>query len=232
MKYVHKTAPNGLSVVCLHKDDGEATGVECLMTRYEPYVYDSLASLLPDGARAAEVGCFKGGSACILWHAMRRNGKALDLWCHDLFEPFHIRDDVVDVSACFDAAMSAWGVTGVHKVTGDSKETHAVHPDASLDYCFIDGDHSYEGAAADIRNFLPKLKPDAWLVVQDSHGEVAEALEAELSATPWRAMLIKPPFGHYVSLCHRDPQALEAFGNALKAVMDTVMSADTSADRK
>ena len=223
MKFVAKATPEGLGVVCLYTDDDQPTEVECLMSPYEPHVYCTLASLLPDGARAAEVGCFKGGSACILWHAMQRRGKRLDLWCHDLFEPFRIRDDVVDVEACFDASVATWGVEA-HKVKGDSKATHAVHPDASLDYCFIDGDHTFEGAAADIRNFLPKMKPDGWLVIQDSHGEVAAALEAELGPTEWRGMLIKPPFGHFVTVCHRDPKALEAFGNALQAVMEQVVA--------
>jgi hypothetical protein len=32
-----------------------------------------------------------------------------------------------------------------------------------LDYVFIDGDHSYEGASRDIAAWLPKVKPGGWI---------------------------------------------------------------------
>lgn len=38
-------------------------------------------------------------------------------------------------------------------------------PDESVDFCFIDADHSKEGCLRDIRAWLPKIKrgPDAWI---------------------------------------------------------------------
>lgn len=33
---------------------------------------------------------------------------------------------------------------------------------------YIDGDHTYEGAASDIRNFAPKVVPGGWLVMDDA----------------------------------------------------------------
>ena len=60
---------------------------------------------------------------------------------------------------------------------GDSKKTCEVHRDGSLDYVFVDGDHSYEGALADIRNFLPKLKKGGWMFIQDGTDGVKQAVE-------------------------------------------------------
>lgn len=39
--------------------------------------------------------------------------------------------------------------------------------DKSLDFCFIDADHSYEGCKSDIENYLPKIKLGGWLCGHD-----------------------------------------------------------------
>jgi len=40
-------------------------------------------------------------------------------------------------------------------------------PDGSLDFVFLDADHSYEGCKSDILAWLPKLKPDGWITGHD-----------------------------------------------------------------
>lgn len=42
-------------------------------------------------------------------------------------------------------------------------------PDESLDFIFIDGDHSYEGCKKDILAWLPKIKKTGWLLGHDYH---------------------------------------------------------------
>ena len=190
--------------------------VECLMSPLEPLCYEVVSRFLEHGARAAEVGSYSGGSACILWHAMRRGGKDVVLACHDLFRPFEIDGERRDIEPIFDANTEAWGVRAL-KVKGDSKVTHAIHQDGSLDYCFIDGDHSFEGALADIRNFLPKLKPGGWLVIQDCIGDVVRAAEAaNLGGAGMHMLHIPPPYGHHVLVCHRDKAALAAYEDLLR----------------
>jgi cephalosporin hydroxylase len=173
--------------------------VECLMTSYEPLVYDTMCDFVPDGARCAEVGSFKGGSASILAHGMSRRGKTMTLFCHDLFEPFEVDGVTHDIDGEFDAAMREWasGVS-VEKVKGRSSETHGVHEDGSLDYVFIDGDHSFEGAHADIVNFSRALKPGGWMLVQDCKEEVLEAVEKHYGDE--RKLMVRPPWGHYVAI--------------------------------
>lgn len=39
--------------------------------------------------------------------------------------------------------------------------------DASLDFVFIDGDHSYEGVVDDIRAWQPKVRENGWLIGHD-----------------------------------------------------------------
>ncbi len=42
-------------------------------------------------------------------------------------------------------------------------------PDGSLDFVFIDADHTYEGCRADILAWAPKLKETGWLLGHDYH---------------------------------------------------------------
>lgn len=39
--------------------------------------------------------------------------------------------------------------------------------DESLDFIFIDADHSREGVTADINNWSPKVKPEGWIIGHD-----------------------------------------------------------------
>lgn len=205
---------DGRSVVDLHHASGTVT--ECLMSPMEPLVYDVLCDMLPPAGAAAEIGSFRGGSAAVFLHGTARRGKDWTLFAHDLFQPFRLGGRAVDIEAHFDQSTREWRDRLV-KVRGDSKATHAVHRDRSLGYVFVDGDHTYPGALADLRNFLPKLRADGWLVVQDSIGEVERALRDFLPGSSLVAARVDPPVGHFVTVCHRDAEALDAFAENLRA---------------
>jgi predicted O-methyltransferase YrrM len=48
-----------------------------------------------------------------------------------------------------------------------SFDTLGIHDDDSLDLIFIDGDHTYEGALADITIAWRKLRPGGWMLGHD-----------------------------------------------------------------
>lgn len=184
-----------------------ARDVDCLMALYEPLCYDTICEFLPDGARAAEIGSFEGGSACILWNGMRRRGKRVSLACHDTFEPFEVDGVTRDIEKMFDANTASWKTRGI-KVKGDSKTTYDVHPDGSLDYVFVDGDHSYDGALADILGFMPKLREDGWMFIQDSTDGVRQAVEDAIGDSRLK-IVVEPPCGHYVTVIGPDARLRE-----------------------
>ena len=52
-------------------------------------------------------------------------------------------------------------------VRGNSSYTVGIHQPESIDFGFIDGDHSYQGALNDLRNIYPLIKPGGILLVHD-----------------------------------------------------------------
>lgn len=48
-------------------------------------------------------------------------------------------------------------------------EAHPRIEDGWADFIFIDAAHSYEAVRRDIRNYLPKVKPDGWFGGHDYH---------------------------------------------------------------
>lgn len=48
-------------------------------------------------------------------------------------------------------------------IEADTVHAAAQVPDASLDFVFIDADHSYEAVRRDISAWRSKVKPDGWL---------------------------------------------------------------------
>lgn len=52
--------------------------------------------------------------------------------------------------------------------------------DISLDFVFIDGDHSYEGVKKDISAWLPKIKKDGYIIGHDIHFDGVKRAVTEL----------------------------------------------------
>lgn len=63
-------------------------------------------------------------------------------------------------------------------IHADSVEAALQVDDASLDFIFIDADHTYRGCTGDIKAWVPKLKPAGWVMGHDcDRKEVRQALD-------------------------------------------------------
>lgn len=58
---------------------------------------------------------------------------------------------------------------------GDSVDMAARVQDATLDFVFIDGDHTEVGCRSDITAWAPKIKPGGWLLGHDHHWTTVRA---------------------------------------------------------
>lgn len=138
---------------------------------------DALLSRLPPGpVTGAEIGVFRGEMS----KTMLTRREDLTLHMVDSWAPMG-RDyvgETDDYHSKLTADAQADHQNTARMVTaqfGDravimpvsSEEAAKTIPNASLDFVFIDADHSYAGCTADINRWLPKLKPGGLLSGHD-----------------------------------------------------------------
>jgi predicted O-methyltransferase YrrM len=138
-------------------------------------VYTQAVRVYGNGAKFVECGGYCGRSSCHMATLIRTSGKKISL-------------DVIDTFG--DASFSARPETFRHfaEVCGvddlinlrimDQLEAVKTYETGSLDFVFLDSDHSYEGTRDAIMAFLPKLKPDGTLAGHDYNVDYPGVIQA------------------------------------------------------
>lgn len=130
-----------------------------------PY-YQRAARLVPAGAVCVEIGVAWGRSTIFLASELFALGNktariyAVDTWIPEFFHglssitdwPKHASRDELEL---------------IHPVRMDSARAARLFDPGSLDLVFVDGDHSYDGCAGDIRAYLPLVKPGGIIAGHD-----------------------------------------------------------------
>ena len=158
----------------------------------------------PDDSRFVEVGTYLGRSLCSLAEVVEHSGKNIS---------------VIGIDTCRGSGPEGWRGTDYHGravedgggtfagslhkniidcgfenkivlIISDSITAAGLFPDASLDWVHLDARHDYESVMADIRAWLPKVKPRGWLSGDDYDDEkwpeVVRAVNELLpNATSW-----------------------------------------------
>ena len=128
---------------------------------YAPW-YREIAERLPDGAVVVEVGVYKGRSADYLVDRMREAKKTFAIHLVDVMTlPFVMKH-----------------VTKLRKTCAfhpcESVKAAARFANHSVDFVWIDADHSYDGVCADIAAWLPKVKPGGVIAGHDYYDDPAK----------------------------------------------------------
>jgi predicted O-methyltransferase YrrM len=117
-------------------------------------------------ATIVEIGRFKGGSTLIMATAMAPGSV---IWSYDLHVAARADLSGPGLDAELLDALSRLGRTeGVNLEVGDSRAVEI--PAGAIDVLFIDGDHSYEGAKADIERWGPYVREGGHMLLHDAVG--------------------------------------------------------------
>ncbi len=170
-------------------------------------IYDDAVSAAPaSGAQFVEVGSWLGRSTVYLAHAIQLSGKSITLHAVDTWE-----GSESDITGPLAANMNAGSTSLFARFLANLDQCHvrdAVQVlrcpslDAakrfalnSLDFVFIDADHTYDAVASDLAAWVPIVKPGGVIAGHDiSFPGVLRAVrdafgsDYERAGSSWRAV--------------------------------------------
>lgn len=127
-----------------------------------------LCVFLPEKAQAVEIGSYAGESAVIFV----QSGKIEKLYCVDPWQENYDPEDEASLSKmerveeAFDERIVPYSKSIV-KMKTTSFEASVKFKNETLDFVYIDGNHSYDFVLQDITLWYPKLKKDGILAGHD-----------------------------------------------------------------
>lgn len=170
-------------------------------------VYDQAAEHFQDGSIFVEIGCYFGGSTIYLAEQIVKHGKDIKIYAVDIFK------NMIDIGTkSIDGSIFPYFWSNVanrstkvqqliRPVMIPSPVVANAFPDESVDFVYIDGDHSEQGIIKDLNAWYPKIKSTGWLGGHDYNQKVQEqvhlicedewGLEVESYDDGCRSFLIK-----------------------------------------
>lgn len=137
-------------------------------------IYQVMIQLAPDNAHFVEVGSWKGKSAAYMTVEIAKSNKAIKFDCVDIWTgagtPGEYDNDAsVQQQTLYDEFVNYMKpAEGLYTPVREwSDKAAALYEDASLDFVFIDAGHSYENVSADIKAWMPKVKPGGFIAGHD-----------------------------------------------------------------
>lgn len=151
-----------------------------------PNLYANMVNHFGSGSHFVEIGCWKGQSASFMGVEIYNSKKDIRFDCVDHWsdaEGCPGPDKWVQAGKLFEKFLKNTERVKhiITPVPMDSVSASKNYQDNSLDFVFIDGDHSYEACKADILAWLPKMKHGSILAGHD-YGWCTPVREAVHSA--------------------------------------------------
>lgn len=121
-----------------------------------------------------EVGSWRGASALHLVEELLRHGADFKLTIHDT--------NALPAIRAIEQAFPIMADDRLFWMNGSSWRTADEHEAGSLDFCFLDGDHHFDGVCKDLFAFWPKVRTGGILAGHDywggrNHPGVNDAVE-------------------------------------------------------
>lgn len=147
-----------------------------------PVLYKSMVEKFSSGSKFVEIGSWKGKSAAYLAVEIINSKKNISLDCIDTWKgsPEHnaykniIPDDLYKL---FIKNVSSL-LSVINPIKMDSISASKKYEDNSIDFVFIDANHSYDYVKKDIEAWFPKVKTGGVISGHDYHENWPEVIKA------------------------------------------------------
>jgi predicted O-methyltransferase YrrM len=127
-------------------------------------LYTDMVNKFPNGSKFVEVGTWLGRSAAYMAVEIINSKKDIDFYCVDKWEKeSNASQNDPDSKVYYDIYENFLLNTKlvehhIKPVKAASIEAALTFKDGTLDFIFLDADHSYSGVRADLAAWYPKLK--------------------------------------------------------------------------
>lgn len=119
-------------------------------------IYDMAVRSAKDGSHFVELGSFAGRSSAYMAKMIKESGKRITFDCIDHWWHGEPNPDRLPV---FLRNMRKAGVMDlINPIQMYSEQAMELYWKESLDFIFIDADHTYESVSKDLRGWHPKIK--------------------------------------------------------------------------
>lgn len=137
-----------------------------------PRLYLEMVNRFPSGSHFVELGSWKGMSAAYMAVEIINSNKDIKFDCIDIWaDGGYLEDGTQDLFGVELMNRFLENVKpvahAINAIRSDSVEAAKNYADQSVDFVFVDGDHTYEGCRRDIEAWLPKMKPNSILAGHD-----------------------------------------------------------------
>lgn len=147
--------------------------IEGWITPEQIELYERMIQTASEGAHFVEIGCWKGKSTSMMGVGIINSGKKIRFDAIDTFggaEEHQSYQSIKNNTLYNEFLANIEPIKEfVNSIVGDSSSVAANYPDKSIDFLFIDGDHSFEGVMKDIQAWLPKMK-EGGIIAGDDFG--------------------------------------------------------------
>ena len=144
---------------------------------------------------AAEIGVFRGQFAEAVLQQCPEVSRYLlvDPWRNlsNWNKPANQTDEIFEQFRAEALARTAFAADRRIELRGTTREVIARVPDASLDFIYIDGDHTLRGIVVDLLRWWPKLREGAWMAGDDLSPTIWQ------HADKWEPTLVFPFAVHF-----------------------------------
>jgi cephalosporin hydroxylase len=127
-----------------------------------PHLYSWMVKYYQNGAHFVEIGSWYGKSSVFMAVEIANSGKNIKFDCVDtwLGSAEHANHENVRKGLVYDIFLRNIEPVKhiINPIRMTSLEAANLYADNSLDFVFIDADHSYEGVISDIKAWFPKVK--------------------------------------------------------------------------
>jgi predicted O-methyltransferase YrrM len=129
-------------------------------------IFEMAVKHFPTNSHFVEIGLGQGKSSGYMAVEIINSGKNIKLDCIDCFD---MRDDETQdyTMAFLNNLKPIWNMLDISVIQNYSTEASKLYEDNSLDFVFIDGDHSFTAVTDDIEHWLPKLKANGLIAGHD-----------------------------------------------------------------